>query len=121
MSSEINSWEKYPVRVLDPESSEAKRLMAEFDEERQEPKRFAELHCRSLPAKSPTEEELRAAGFDPKTMLPPGHPVSRLANMTGRSLPVPPPSRLAQNWAITDQGIVTKRSAGETAEATARL
>ncbi|MGL4398825.1 MAG: hypothetical protein ACRCXD_03060 [Luteolibacter sp.] len=65
---EINPWEKYPVRVLDPESSEAKSLMAGFDEESQEPKRFAELSCRSMPAKSPTEEEIRAVGFDPKTM-----------------------------------------------------
>ncbi len=51
MSTETKPSAKNFNRVLDPTSSEAKRLLASFDEKTMEPKRFSDLPCKIRPAK----------------------------------------------------------------------
>lgn len=58
---------------------------------------------------SPTAEEIRAMGLDPKTMLPLGHPVSILANSTEKYTPAPVPIRLSEKVIITASGEIIQK------------
>jgi hypothetical protein len=58
---------------------------------------------------SPTDEDIRAMGLDPKTMLPPGHPVSILANSTEKYTPAPVPSQLSEKVIITASGEIIRK------------